>query len=160
MLVGSMNPCPCGYYGSSTKECSCVPAELHNYRRKLSGPLLDRIDITIRLDQPDTTVLVNSTTTSTREHDTAKQQIQAALNTQFKRQHKTNANLSSYETIQCCQLTAKAQQVLEQATRKLTLSARSYFKIIKVAQTIADLENAAIIQPEFISEAISYRNEI
>ena len=160
MLVGSMNPCPCGYYGSSIKECSCVPAELHNYRHKLSGPLLDRIDITIRLDQPDTTVLVNSTTISTREHDTAKQQIQAALNTQFKRQHKTNANLSSYETIQCCQLTAKAQQVLEQATRKLTLSARSYFKIIKVAQTIADLENIAIIQPEFISEAISYRNEI
>jgi magnesium chelatase family protein len=157
MLVGSMNPCPCGYYGSSIKECSCVPAELHNYRRKLSGPLLDRIDITIRLDQPDTTVLVNSTTISTHQHASAKLQIEAALNKQFKRQHKPNSNLSSYETLQICQLDSDAHSCLEHATEKLKLSARSYFKTIKVAQTIADLENAAKITHDHISEAIQLR---
>jgi magnesium chelatase family protein len=157
MLVGTMNPCPCGNFGSKDQECSCSPIELHNYQRKLSGPLLDRIDMHITVSKPNTSVLVNSTTISTHQHASAKLQIEAALNKQFKRQHKPNSNLSSYETLQICQLDSDAHSCLEHATEKLKLSARSYFKTIKVAQTIADLENAAKITHDHISEAIQLR---
>ncbi|MBR3378344.1 YifB family Mg chelatase-like AAA ATPase [Candidatus Saccharibacteria bacterium] len=157
MLVGTMNPCPCGNFGSKDQECSCSPIELHNYQRKLSGPLLDRIDMHITVPKPNTSVLVNSTTISTHQHASAKLQIEAALNKQFKRQHKPNSNLSSYETLQICQLNSDAHSYLEHATEKLKLSARSYFKTIKVAQTIADLENAAKITHDHISEAIQLR---
>lgn len=157
MLVGTMNPCPCGNFGSEDQECSCSPTELHNYQRKLSGPLLDRIDIHITVPKPNTSVLVNSTTISTHQHASAKLQIEAALNKQFKRQHKANSCLSSYETIQICQLNATARNRLEHLTAKYKLSARSYFKTIKVAQTIADLEDAPIITADHISEAIQLR---
>ena len=157
MLVGTMNPCPCGNFGSEDQECSCSSIELHNYQRKLSGPLLDRIDMHITVSKPNSSVLVNSTTISTHQHASAKLQVEAALNKQFKRQRKPNSCLSSYETIQICQLNANARSRLEHLTEKYKLSARSYFKTIKVAQTIADLENAAIITADHISEAVQLR---
>jgi magnesium chelatase family protein len=153
MLVATMNPCPCGNYGSEDEECHCNPIELHNYQRKLSGPLLDRIDIRITVPKQDTSVLVKSTTISTHQHASAKMQIETALNKQFKRQHKCNAELSSYETVQICQLDDEAKQTLEDITAKRKLSARSYFKLIKLAQTIADLEDASIINAKHVSEA-------
>ena len=153
MLVATMNPCPCGNYGSETEICSCNPVELHSYQRKLSGPLLDRFDMRITVPKPETPVLVKSTTFSTRQHASAKQQIKAALNKQFKRQHKTNAELSSYETINICRLDTNARIELERITAKHKLSARSYFKLIKVAQTIADLDNSPIIEISHVSEA-------
>ena len=153
MLVATMNPCPCGNFGSEDQECSCSPNELHNYQRKLSGPLLDRFDMRITVPKPETSVLVKSTTTSTHQHASAKKQIEVALNKQFKRQHKTNAELSSYETIQFCQLSPDARIELERITTKHKLSARSYFKLIKVSRTIADLDNSSIIEINHISEA-------
>ena len=160
MLIATMNPCPCGYYGSKDHECQCSISQIHNYRHKLSGPLLDRIDMTVKVDKVANSVLVKNTTSSTRQHASAKQQIARALNTQFKRQHKYNANLRSCEIIQQCQLTPAAQSRLEELSKKLELSARSYFKLIKVAQTIADLAEATQIQPEHVAEAARYRDEI
>ena len=160
MLIATMNPCPCGYYGSKDHECQCSISQIHNYRHKLSGPLLDRIDMTVKVDKVANSVLVKNTTSSTHQHASAKQQIVRALNTQFKRQHKYNANLRSCEIIQRCQLTPAAQSRLEELSRKLELSARSYFKLIKVAQTIADLAEATQIQPEHVAEAARYRDEI
>ena len=160
MLIATMNPCPCGYYGSKDHECQCSISQIHNYRHKLSGPLLDRIDMTVKVDKVANSVLVKNTTSGTHQHASAKQQIARALNTQFKRQRKYNANLRSCEIIQQCQLTPAAQSRLEELSKKLELSARSYFKLIKVAQTIADLAEAAQIQPEHVTEAARYRDEI
>ena len=157
ILVATMNPCPCGYYGSKDKKCSCTPGALYNYRRKLSGPLLDRIDIIVQVPRLDTTVLVNSTTISTREHASAKKQIQQALNTQFITRQKANGDLSSSEIVTLCKLSPSAQKILTSASEKLQLSARSYFKIIKVARTIADLDQSTEIQDHHISEALQYR---
>ncbi len=160
MLIATMNPCPCGYYGSDSRTCKCTPTEIHHYEHRLSGPLLDRIDITIHVDHADNSVLLKTTTSSTQEHMSAKKQIVQALNKQFKRQRKPNANLSSYEVMQNCHLAADAKQLLELASRKHSFSARSFIKTIKVAQTIADLENRDIIEASHISEALHFRDTL
>ena len=159
MLIATMNPCPCGYYGSSNQTCSCTPAALYSYRRKLSGPLMDRIDMRIDLQREDSSLLTS------RDHSINKQQVEAqkliktALKRQSERYHnstKYNSRLSSYETTQLCQLTEPARDLLNEASRKYDFSARAYFKTIKLAQTIADLESAPKIDLAHISEAIQY----
>jgi len=157
MLIATMNPCPCGYYGSKDHECKCTLSQVLNYRRKLSGPLLDRIDMVIEVEKVDNSVLVKNTTFSTRQHASAKKQIAATLNTQFKRQQKYNANLSSYETIQQCQLTPDAQDFLAESSRHFNLSARAYFKTLKVARTIADLDHSERVLKAHIAEALNFR---
>jgi magnesium chelatase family protein len=131
-----------------------------NYRRKLSGPLLDRIDLQIKVPRQSTTVLVKNTTSSTQEHETAKNLIQKALNTQFNRCGKFNAALSSVETINYSRLDEPTQQFLDNAARTLSLSARAYFKTLKVARTIADLEGSETVQKSHLAEALQYRQEI
>ena len=160
MLVATMNPCPCGYLGSSEQICTCTPGALANYRRKLSGPLLDRIDMQIIIPKQPTSVLVKNTTTSTHEHETAKKLVQKALNTQFNRCNKFNAALSSSETVQYCRLDRQTQQYFDNAAQHLNLSARAYFKTLKVARTIADLEDSETIQKHHLAEAVQYRQEI
>ena len=160
MLIGTMNPCPCGYRHSNDHACKCTMAQVVNYQHKLSGPLLDRIDMTVRVSKVDNSVLVKNTTFSTHEHASAKRQIRHALNTQFKRQHKYNANLSSYEITQLGQLTPAAQAELESLSRKHSLSARSYFKLMKVSRTIADLAGSAQVLPEHVAEAANFRDKI
>ena len=160
MLVATMNPCPCGFLGSGEQICSCTPGALMNYRRKLSGPLLDRIDLQIKVPRQSTTVLVKNATSSTHEHETAKNLIQKALNTQFNRCGKFNAALSSVETINYSRLDEPTQQFLDNAARTLSLSARAYFKTLKVARTIADLESSETVQKSHLAEALQYRQEI
>lgn len=160
MLVATMNPCPCGYLGSNEQICTCTPGALANYRRKLSGPLLDRIDMQIKVPRQNTSVLVKNTTTSTLEHKTAKSNIQAALNTQFNRCGKFNATLSSAETIHYCPLDSESRLFLDVSAKHLNLSARSYFKTLKVARTIADLDSSEKIAKHHIAEALQYRQEI
>lgn len=160
MLVATMNPCPCGYYGSNEQVCTCTPGALMSYRRKLSGPLLDRIDLQIKVPKQDTSVLVKNTTTSTHEHETAKNLIQKALNKQFNRYGKFNSALRSTETAQFCSLSDADQEFFNNAASKLELSARAYFKILKVARTIADLDDSESIQMPHLAEAIQYRQEI
>jgi len=160
MLVATMNPCPCGFLGSSEQICTCTPGALANYRHKLSGPLLDRIDLQIKVPRQNTSVLVKNTTLGTHEHETAKRLIQAAMNTQFNRCGKFNATLSSVETIKYCPLDEPTQQFLDNAAKHLNLSARSYFKTLKVARTIADLGGDEVITKQHLAEALQYRQEI
>ena len=163
MLVATMNPCPCGHLGSSDQICTCTPGALMNYRRKLSGPLLDRIDLQIKVPRQSTSVLVKNTTFSTREHANAKIQITRARKRQFERYKyitKHNASLSSTEIVKYIKLSNPAKHYLDSAAEKYNLSARAYFKTIKVARTIADLdeENHEILSKAHILEALLYRD--
>ncbi|MBR3177570.1 YifB family Mg chelatase-like AAA ATPase [Candidatus Saccharibacteria bacterium] len=161
MLIATMNPCPCGFYGDPTKACTCSPSEIKNYQKKLSGPLLDRIDILINVQKVPTAALsLHGEASSTDEQEVVKNKISGAINRQHARYHTpyvSNSSLSSAETAKFIHLAPSAESLLRSAAEHLELSARSFFKTIKVAQTIADYENQDVIQPEHISEALSYR---
>ena len=163
MLVASMNPCPCGYYNHPEKECTCTPMAVQKYMSRISGPLLDRIDMTIPVSRPNKSVLLKTTTISTHEHANAKIQITRARKRQFERYKyitKHNASLSSTEIVKYIKLSNPAKHYLDSAAEKYNLSARAYFKTIKVARTIADLdeENHEILSKAHILEALLYRD--
>lgn len=158
ILLATANPCPCGYYGSNIKDCTCSTLQLQKYRNKISGPLLDRIDMQITVSQQPTPVLVNSTTSSTTEHETAKAQINTALSAQLKRygKNKYNGNLNSFETSKLLRLD-ETRDFLAKCSNTLKLSARAFFKLIRVARTIADLNNEPEILPSHCAEAIQFK---
>lgn len=162
MLVATMNPCPCGYYGDQTKECSCSTPQILNYQKRLSGPLLDRIDLVINVSRvPNETLLTHTPNTS--QHVRALQKISIATSYQAKRFNNHgcyNGSLSSSQVTKMIPLTLAAKQLLTNAADKLALSARSYFKIIKVARTIADLDGDEHVDTKHISEALQYRAPI
>lgn len=159
MLIATMNPCPCGYLGDPTHECRCSSTQIQNYQKKLSGPLFDRIDMNIFVEKVKNTDLLKIEKTDINQHNVVKNNIKNAIERQMKRfdqPGKYNSSLSSSE-IAKLSLSASAQKILATASEKLNLSARSYFKTIKVAQTIADLAASDIIKPEHITEAINFR---
>lgn len=157
MLVATKNPCPCGFYGDPTRECDCTPTQLVNYQRKLSGPLLDRIDLRLQVARvPEKDLLSRQDQPS--QSLPARQIIAAARQRQQQRQGKlTNAQLPSPQIAEITRLSQAAEQLLNQASSKLKLSARSYFKLIKVARTIADLEPCPTIEAPHVAEALQYR---
>jgi len=161
MLISAMNPCPCGFAGS-TRECTCTINQLINYSKKLSGPLLDRIDLIVDVAKVKNTDLIQPTPNKTTEHDSAKSQIQTAVANQRQRYHRSdfyNSSLSSSQVSQQLNLSASAKKLLNHASKALDLSARAYFKVIKVAATIADLESAPQINETHLSEALQYRKK-
>ena len=170
MLFTTMNPCPCGYLGDKTKQCTCKNFEIQRYKSKISGPLLDRIDIRINVDRIKTSDLCSNDLSSEKSRQKAienqqkiKDSIKNAIDRQCKRygsNTKRNAGLTSTEVMRYVVLSAPARTFLEDTAEKLSLSARSYFKIIKVAQTIADLARESQIQVPHIVEALSYRMEL
>ena len=160
MLIATMNPCPCGYLGDSTHECKCTETQIRNYRKKLSGPLFDRIDMNIAVDRVDNKDLNNPLPNISLEHDVVKNTITGALlkqKSRFGRDGIYNSSLSSYQVANNLKMSSVAKKLLLSASEKLNLSARSYFKTIKVAQTIADLEDSEIIESNHIVEALTYR---
>ncbi len=160
MLVCAMNPCPCGYYGHPTRECTCREGAASKYLSKVSGPLLDRIDIHIEVPPVDFEKLSDDT----RGESSAeiKKRVEAARKIQQERLRDTaancNAQMNSAMTREFCKASDKAMSMLQMAFDRLGLSARAYDKILRVSRTIADLDNSEIIEATHIAEAIQYRS--
>lgn len=162
MLVATMNPCPCGYYGDTSKECSCSSTQILSYQKRLSGPLLDRIDLVINVSRVPNDTLLSISTLQNKQHLTAIEAIDKATQRQKERYDcstKYNGSLSSSEVTKQCALDDASKKLLSQAAERLNLSARSYFKVIKVARTIADIQDEESITPAHISEALQYRGQ-
>ena len=160
ILVGTMNPCPCGYYGDAEKACSCSSTQILTYQKRLSGPLLDRIDLSVTVSRVPHEALLKTQSLSDSQHTQALVSIKKALEIQKNRYEsckKYNGNLSSRDVDKYTTLSPEASQFLISAAKKLDLSARSYFKVIKVARTIADLEGSADIAIPHIAESLQYR---
>lgn len=159
MLCASMNPCPCGNYGSEKRRCTCTPREIRQYRARVSGPLLDRIDIQVEVDGVEYDDLVSETVEESSM--AVKKRADAARRIQRSRfegmEIKTNAEMGEREMRQFCSLSPECEAVLKEAFETLHLSARARARILKVARTIADLELSENITPEHLYEAISYR---
>ena len=160
MLIATMNPCPCGYLGDPTHECKCTEVQIQNYQKKLSGPLFDRIDMNITAEKVENHDLLTKITTKNHEHSVVKNNITEAIKRQKARYQKDgiyNSSLSSFRVSEEIKLEPSAKELLKNASEKLNLSARSYFKTIKVARTIADLEGSDIIKQNHLAEALTYR---
>lgn len=160
MLVASMNPCPCGYYGDEEKECRCTQQEIHKYLRKISGPLLDRIDIQIEVLRPKFEKI--KTKEKSENSETIRQRVNYARKIQSERYEKyrihSNAEITTKMALEFCKLDTKGEELLQNAFIKLKLSVRAYEKILKVARTIADLDRKENIEFQHIAEAIQYRS--
>lgn len=162
-LVASANPCPCGYLNHPKKQCLCTPREVIKYQKRISGPLLDRIDLFLELSSVDIDDLsenkINKKFLETSE--SIRKRVELARKIQEERFQKekiqTNAEMKNKHIKKYCFLTAEAKRILDQASYKFQLSARSYYKMIKVAQTIADLENSSQILVSHMAEAFQYR---
>jgi magnesium chelatase family protein len=161
MLASAMNPCPCGYYTDPNKECSCSAPLVQRYLSRISGPLLDRIDI--HIDVPAVRYKELSSTASGEASLAIRERVEGARQIQQRRFEEfsnlfSNARMDSKEIRRFCKLDDRGNELLKMAITKLGLSARAYDRILKVSRTIADLENSADIKPEYVSEAIQYRS--
>lgn len=161
MLVAAMNPCPCGYYGDPKRQCRCASRQIEQYRQRISGPLLDRIDLHVEVPLVDFRELSASgpageSSASIRDRVVAARQIQ--LQRFRKSNHHTNAAMSARQVRQHCQLEPEATSFLEHAMEEMNFSARAHDRILKVARTLADLAAAPHIRTQDILEAIQYRS--
>ena len=155
MLVAAMNPCPCGFYGDPKRECRCTPAMIQRYRNKISGPLLDRIDIHIEVPAVKYKEMAGEATGEVSE--TIRARVEYARVIQRERFSHANARMTPKEIKLHCRLDEECQELLKMAMTELNLSARAYDRILKVSRTIADLDRSERIQAQHISEAIQYR---
>ncbi len=161
MLVSAMNPCPCGFLGDSNRQCTCTPAAIQRYMAKISGPLMDRIDIHIEV--PAVHYRELSASYDGEKSEQIRARVQRARSLQDRRFKDVknvfcNAHMNTKQIRNICQLSNESQSLLEMAMNRLGLSARAYNRILKVSRTIADLADSEDIRPEHVSEAIQYRS--
>jgi magnesium chelatase family protein len=157
-FIAAMNPCPCGYLGHPSGQCRCSPEQVTRYRSRISGPLLDRIDLLIEvaaLPEAEMTAACAGEASAV-----VQARVAAARVRQIERQGKANAHLGSQEIDQFCQPNEAAMALLKQAIARLNLSARAYHRILRVARSIADLAGEAQINASQIAEAVQYRRGI
>jgi len=160
ILVATKNPCPCGYYGSA-KPCTCTPIEIDRYQKKLSGPLLDRIDLHVTVDSIDHEKLLAKQQNTPQEDSSSVQQkvidVVKAQSQRFGSNTTRNGSMSNKDIRKHAKLSAESKELLDTAAKKLDISARVYMKTVKLARTIADLDHSQTIEPQHISEALRYR---
>jgi len=156
-LIAAMNPCPCGYYGDASGRCRCTPDQVARYRGKLSGPLLDRIDMHVEVPSVALEVLQQDVDGSEEDSATVRRRVEAARTLQVQRNGLANARLDNVRLDEVCRLGEEPAQLLQTAIARLGLSARAYHRILKLARTIADLAASEAISAAHISEAIAYR---
>lgn len=160
LMIATMNPCPCGFLGDPTHPCRCLPAQINRYQKKLSGPLLDRIDLRVTMETSSLKGIINNNMLREKQHSKVLKSIVTARERQYKRYkrrsfynaHATNKQVSGYFFLQ-----QNARQLLEQAAEKLQVSTRGYYRILRVARTIADLDNQDEIHAHHIAEALQFR---
>ena len=159
MLVAAMNPCPCGFANDPDKYCSCTPAQVIRYQQKISGPLLDRIDLHVEVPRLSYEKLTQ--TSLAESSQSIRERIVAARRRQARRLAGTNkfvnAEMSNKQLQKYCQLDSKGQELIKLAVNTMGLSARSYHRILRLARTIADLRNDEEIKPDYLAEALQYR---
>lgn len=161
MLVASMNPCPCGYYNHPEKDCVCPPGVVQKYLSKVSGPLLDRIDLHVEVTPVNFNELASERVAEKSEH--IRERVIKARDIQIERfgnqaELHANAQMSTKMVREVCKISEAGQNLLKKAMEKLGLSARAYDRILKVARTIADLAGSTDIQIEHLAEAIQFRS--
>jgi magnesium chelatase family protein len=160
MLAAAMNPCPCGFFGDATRECHCSPMQIQRYASKISGPLLDRIDIHIEVPavkykelrgnaEVESSAAIRDRVVQARARQTERYREERGLY--------SNAQMPPKLIRKFCAINADGEKLLEAAIAKLGLSARAHDRILKVSRTIADLDSAASVQPKHLAEAIQYR---
>jgi len=159
MVIGAMNPCPCGYIGSKRRQCVCTAADTVRYRKKISGPLLDRFDLHVLVGDVPVSDLLGGKQAGPSSADYAGQ-VSAARQRQWRRQNKTNAELSPGEVKEYCVLDDRGRRMLELAQDKFRLSARGIHRLMKVALTIADLEISDRLTHQHLAEALQYREQL
>ena len=156
-LIAAMNPCPCGYAFHQDSRCQCSPDSIKRYQNRISGPLLDRIDL--HIDVPPLQAHELQNTQAAENSESVRQRVIAAYELQIQRQSALNMSLSPQQLEQYATLDQTTQKMLELAQKKLNLSARGYHRVLRVARTIADLNQSETIQGQHLSEALSYRGQ-
>lgn len=160
LLVGAMNPCPCGYFGDPIRACTCTPSMISRYQSRISGPLLDRIDIHVEVPRVDYDKLMNAAPAESSAAVRAR--VERARARQLARFEAypgryANADMGAGEVQKLCELVPEAQQLLDISVRRMQLSARAYHRVLKLSRTIADLADCDVIDVQHVAEAVQYR---
>lgn len=159
LLVAAQNPCPCGYAGDEKQVCTCSPAQLNRYKTKVSGPMLDRIDLHVEVSRIENQQLLHGESSESTEQ--VHMRVQHAREIQTKRLHllpiNTNNEMGNIEIREFCTLNQDVEGLAQAALQNMNLSARAYMRVLKVSRTIADLDNSKQIQPQHFTEALQYR---
>ena len=159
MLVAAMNPCPCGYYGDPVRECKCSSGAITRYQKRISGPLMDRIDIFIEVPRINYEKLIDDR--ADESSSSIRRRVQSARKIQLKRFKEAklncNAEMTAVEVKECCKIDPAAQNLLKTAMKQLHFTARAFHRTLKLALTIADLDSSEIIHTNHLAEALQYR---